>query len=75
MRGYGNPQGFFAGEIEMDRAAEALGMDPVEIRLRNIPEKGEKSSCGIITPGGLKECLLAAAGAAGFREKWKGWKS
>ncbi|MBU0704705.1 MAG: molybdopterin-dependent oxidoreductase, partial [Chloroflexi bacterium] len=33
FRGFGNPQATFAAEIQMDRMAEALGMDPVEFRL------------------------------------------
>ena len=34
-RALGAPQGHFALEIIADRAAEALGMDPVEFRLKN----------------------------------------
>ena len=34
-RGLGAPQGHFALEALMDRAAERLGMDPLEFRLRN----------------------------------------
>ena len=74
MRGYGNPQGFFAGEIEMDRAAEALGMNPIEFRMRNLPVPHEKSSVGIVNPGGLKESILAATDGIDFNAKWKGWR-
>lgn len=75
MRGYGNPQGMFTNEIEMDRVAEALNMNPIEFRLKNLPIPGEKSSCGIINPEYLKESLLATTEAVGFNEKWKGWQS
>ena len=34
-RGLGAPQGHFAVEALMDRAAEAIGMDPLEFRLKN----------------------------------------
>ena len=34
-RGLGAPQGHFAVEALMDRAAEALGMDPLEFRVKN----------------------------------------
>lgn len=74
MRGYGNPQGFFAGEIEIDRTAEALNMSPIEFRLKNLPVPHNRSSCGIINPAGFRECLEAATGALSFNEKWKGWK-
>ncbi len=35
FRGFGGPQGAFAAECQMNKLAEALGMDPVEIRLKN----------------------------------------
>ena len=39
FRGFGGPQGAFAAETQMNRLAEALGMDPVEIRLRNVLQR------------------------------------
>ena len=41
FRGYGVPQGFFAVESFMDELAEALGMDPVELRRRNWVQPGD----------------------------------
>src|SRR5258705_1133772 len=41
LRGFGAPQGNIAGELQMDEAAEVLGLDPVEIRLRNLIGPGE----------------------------------
>ena len=38
MRGFGAVQACFAYEAQMDKLAAALGMDPVEIRLRNALE-------------------------------------
>ena len=35
MRGFGSVQAAFAYEAMMDRLAAALGMDPVELRVRN----------------------------------------
>jgi aldehyde oxidoreductase len=46
FRGFGNPQATFAAEIQMDRLAEALGMDPVEFRLKNILEPGDVTITG-----------------------------
>jgi xanthine dehydrogenase D subunit len=40
MRGFGAPQVCFAYEGQMDRLAKALGMDPLEIRLRNAVHTG-----------------------------------
>lgn len=55
-RGFGAPQGNFAGETNLDRAAEQLGIDPAEIRRRNLVLFGEE-----ILPGkrGIDADLLA----------------
>lgn len=39
-RGFGAPQGALAGELNMDMAAERLGIDPVELRRRNLLPPG-----------------------------------
>jgi CO/xanthine dehydrogenase Mo-binding subunit len=36
FRGFGGPQGAFAAENQMNKLAEALGIDPVELRLKNV---------------------------------------
>ncbi|HEY8486651.1 MAG TPA: molybdopterin cofactor-binding domain-containing protein, partial [Limnochordales bacterium] len=41
FRGFGVPQVAFAHECQMDRIARELGMDPVELRLRNLVRRGE----------------------------------
>ncbi|HEX3336523.1 MAG TPA: xanthine dehydrogenase family protein molybdopterin-binding subunit [Jatrophihabitans sp.] len=41
-RGFGAPQGSFAGELNLDHAAEELGIDPVAIRMRNLVDKGSE---------------------------------
>ena len=46
FRGFGNPQATFAAEIQMDLLAEALGMDPVEFRLKNILDPGDATITG-----------------------------
>jgi CO/xanthine dehydrogenase Mo-binding subunit len=40
MRGFGAVQACFAYESQMDRLAEACGLDPVEVRLRNALSEG-----------------------------------
>jgi CO/xanthine dehydrogenase Mo-binding subunit len=40
FRGFGGPQGAFAAELQITKLAEALGMDPVEIRLKNVIRDG-----------------------------------
>jgi CO/xanthine dehydrogenase Mo-binding subunit len=36
FRGFGAPQAIFAAEMQMNKLAQALGIDPVELRMRNI---------------------------------------
>ena len=69
FRGFGGPQGAFAAETQMNRLAEALGIDPVEIRLRNVLREGSLLSVGTPLPKGvsLPEVIEACAGAAGWQ--------
>ncbi|MBN1654598.1 MAG: molybdopterin-dependent oxidoreductase [Deltaproteobacteria bacterium] len=55
MRGFGAPQSLFAGETQMNMVAEALGIDPIDLRIKNavqsgyrIPDVATVSSCGLI---------------------------
>ncbi len=41
MRGFGAVQACFAHEAQMDRLADALGMDPLELRRKNALESGD----------------------------------
>jgi xanthine dehydrogenase D subunit len=51
MRGFGSVQNCYAHEAQMDRLAEALGMDPVELRLRNALEPGGTMITGQVIDG------------------------
>jgi CO/xanthine dehydrogenase Mo-binding subunit len=42
LRGFGAPQGNLAGELQMDEAADRLGIDPVDLRLKNVVAPGEE---------------------------------
>jgi CO/xanthine dehydrogenase Mo-binding subunit len=42
LRGFGAPQGNLSGELQMDEAALKLGIDAVELRLRNLVGPGEQ---------------------------------
>jgi len=41
FRGFGTPQASWAVESQLTEAARTLGIDPIDIRLRNVPAKGE----------------------------------
>jgi CO/xanthine dehydrogenase Mo-binding subunit len=53
MRGFGAVQSCFAGEAQMDKLAAALGMDPVELRLRNALAPGDSMPTGQRITGSL----------------------
>lgn len=76
FRGFGGPQGGFAAESQMNRLAEALGMDPVELRLRNVLREGDLLSVGTPLPKGVSmaEVIEAAARASGWEQQEGGWK-
>ena len=60
-RAPGAPQAFFALESALDELARALGMDPIELRLRNASREGDPRPDGAAWPRiGLVECLEAA---------------
>jgi xanthine dehydrogenase D subunit len=51
MRGFGAVQTCFAYEAQMDRLAAELGMDPVELRLRNAMDTGSRLPTGQVVEG------------------------
>jgi CO/xanthine dehydrogenase Mo-binding subunit len=70
VRGFGNPQATFAVEQQMEELADALGMDPMELRLRNANQPGDVSPQGMqITSCGLAECLERVRERSGWKER------
>jgi CO/xanthine dehydrogenase Mo-binding subunit len=51
MRGFGAVQACFAYESQMDKLASALGLDPVEVRVRNAMTTGSRMPTGQIVEG------------------------
>jgi 4-hydroxybenzoyl-CoA reductase alpha subunit len=70
FRGFGNPQITFAVESMLDQLAEGIGMDALEVRLRNATEAGDVTAHGFkYVSCGLKDCLRQTAAAIGWKEK------
>jgi CO/xanthine dehydrogenase Mo-binding subunit len=64
------PQSNFAVESQMDIIADALGLDPLEFRLKNIVREGDEGPTGQVLHGvGLEECLMKAAAAIGWKDR------
>jgi CO/xanthine dehydrogenase Mo-binding subunit len=53
FRGFGAPQAALAAEGMMNRLADELGIDPVELRLRNSIREGSITSVGTPLPKGV----------------------
>ncbi len=70
FRGFGAPQGHFAAELQMNKLAERLNMDPVELRLKNCFREGSRLTTQAILPPGvtMAPVIEAAARAAGWRQ-------
>ena len=69
MRGVGSNQVCFAYESQLELAAQALGMDAMELRRRNFIQKGGKLPTGqpIVNSPNLEGCLAAVLKALGPR--------
>jgi len=76
FRGFGGPQAAFMAEMQVDKLAEALGMDPVEFRMRNLFKEGSKISMGSQLPAGvtIREVTQKCAEEAGWTHGPDGWK-
>jgi CO/xanthine dehydrogenase Mo-binding subunit len=68
FRGFGGPQGLFIAEQQMNKLAERLGIDPVELRRRNLLREGSLLSVGTPLPTGVSigQVVEGCAGAAGW---------
>jgi len=66
MRGFGVPQMAFAHESQMDLLAQALKMDPIEIRLKNSLRVGSETATG--------QTLMASVGIGETLKKVKEWR-
>jgi CO/xanthine dehydrogenase Mo-binding subunit len=70
FRGFGAPQGHFAAEMQMNKLAEALKMDPVELRRRNVLHDGSILATRSRIPDGCTaaQVLEVAAERAGWTQ-------
>jgi len=75
FRGFGGPQGAFAAETQMNRLAEILGMDPVEIRMRNLLHEGALLSVGTPLPKGvtISQVVEQCAKSSGWKRTNERW--
>lgn len=69
-RGHGTPQPRFAIELHMDKLAEDLHMDPIELRLKNLTVPNHMTVNWLkINSNGLRECIEKVVEASRYHEK------
>ncbi len=70
-RGHGTPQPRFAFEVHLDKAAHRLGIDPADLRLRNLaPPDSVTANWLKIGSMGLGPCIEAVVEGSGWRERY-----
>ena len=71
-RGHGSVQPRFAFEVQLDKLAERLSLDPIELRRRNFLGEYTRTINELkVTSNGFLECLAAVERASGWKEKFR----
>ena len=71
-RGHGTPQPRFALEVQLDKIAEQLGLDPGELRLRHLqPPNSLTANYLRIGSMGLGECIRKVTEGSGWKKKFR----
>jgi 4-hydroxybenzoyl-CoA reductase alpha subunit len=71
-RGHGTPQPRFALEVQLDKVAEALNLDPAELRLEHLVEPNTVTANYLrVGSIGLRECIEKVVRGSGWKEKFR----
>ncbi len=71
-RGHGTPQPRFAQEVQMDKIAEKLNIDPAELRLHVAVKPNELTANFLqLETVGLDECIRRVVAMSGWKEKFR----
>ena len=65
-----HPNGTLALEVTMEKAAYAIGMDPVQFRLNNLNEIGNPDTNKAFSNPGIRDCIQQTADAIGWKQNW-----
>jgi 4-hydroxybenzoyl-CoA reductase subunit alpha len=69
-RGHGTPQPRFGQEVQLDKIAEKLGLDPAELRLRNIVKQNSLTASWLhVGSIGLEECIRKVTEMSGWQQR------
>ncbi|MCP4201045.1 MAG: molybdopterin-dependent oxidoreductase [bacterium] len=70
-RGHGTPQPRFGWEVQLDKAAERLRLDPAELRLRNLEEPGHITANWLkLGTIGLRRCIEAVVEGSEWKKRY-----
>ncbi len=70
-RGHGTPQPRFATEVHLDKAAHRLGVDPADLRLKNLVLPGSLTANWLrLGKVGLGRCIEAVVAGSGWRRRY-----
>lgn len=72
MRGFGSPKVFSTLELLVNKAAQAIQMDPVEFREKNLvrPYGWDRGANDTLGNARVYDCLVKGAELFGWKEKW-----
>ncbi|TAN53520.1 MAG: aldehyde oxidase [Betaproteobacteria bacterium] len=69
-RGHGTPQPRFGQEVQLDKIAEKLGLDPAELRLNMVTKPGSLTASWLrVGTTALAECIRKAVEISGWKDK------
>jgi len=76
MRGFGSPQICFATESLIDELADLVGLDPLELRLKNVLGDGSVTATGQVLTHKVSvgEALLNVSKKADYKNKWETYR-
>jgi xanthine dehydrogenase molybdenum-binding subunit len=70
FRGYGVVQTYYALDIQLDEAAQKLGLDPVDLKLKNAVREGDHAPSGHPVVGhGLEDCIKRGIEETGWKTR------
>jgi len=77
FRGFGAPQAFFAAEMQMEKIARTIGVNPLDFRSRHSLKKGDRTCTGGLVRQDVKipEMLERIEQMSKIREKLEDFKS
>jgi len=71
-RGHGTPQPRFGQEVQLDKIAERLGVDPAELRLKNILKPNSLTANWLkVGSIGLEECIRQVVERSGWKQRFR----